>query len=37
MGTIFAGIWPFLFADAVLIAILLVWPDVALWLPRMLY
>jgi tripartite ATP-independent transporter DctM subunit len=37
MGTIFAGIWPFLFADAVLVAILLVWPDVALWLPRMLY
>jgi tripartite ATP-independent transporter DctM subunit len=37
MGVIFRGIVPFLVADAVLIAILLMVPDVALWLPRMLY
>jgi tripartite ATP-independent transporter DctM subunit len=37
MGTIFKGIWPFLIADFVLVAILLIWPDLALWLPRLLY
>jgi tripartite ATP-independent transporter DctM subunit len=36
LGTIFAGIVPFLVADAVLIALLLIYPDLALWLPRVL-
>jgi tripartite ATP-independent transporter DctM subunit len=34
---VYQGIAPFLLADAALIALLLVWPDVALWLPRLLY
>jgi tripartite ATP-independent transporter DctM subunit len=37
LGTIFAGIVPFLVPFAVLIALLIVWPDIALWLPRALY
>jgi tripartite ATP-independent transporter DctM subunit len=36
LGNIFAGIVPFLVADAVLIALLLIYPDLALWLPRVL-
>jgi tripartite ATP-independent transporter DctM subunit len=36
LSKIFAGIVPFLIADAVLVALLLVFPDIALWLPRVL-
>jgi len=32
----FSGIGPFLLADLALIALLLVFPDIALWLPRAL-
>jgi tripartite ATP-independent transporter DctM subunit len=37
LGSIYRGILPFLWAHAILLAILLLWPDTALWLPRMLY
>jgi tripartite ATP-independent transporter DctM subunit len=37
LGAVYRGIVPFLWAHAALIAILLIWPEVALWLPRMLY
>ena len=37
LGTIFRGIGPFLVADAVLIALLLLFPQIALWLPGVLY
>jgi C4-dicarboxylate transporter DctM subunit len=37
LGQIFAGIVPFLFAFAAGIALLIAWPNVALWLPRLLY
>jgi tripartite ATP-independent transporter DctM subunit len=37
LGAIYRGIVPFLWAHAILIAILLLWPDSALWLPRVLY
>jgi TRAP-type mannitol/chloroaromatic compound transport system permease large subunit len=36
LGTIFAGIVPFLAADAVLVALLLIFPGLALWLPKVL-
>jgi tripartite ATP-independent transporter DctM subunit len=34
---IYMGTLPFLAADLVLVGILIFWPDVALWLPRVLY
>ena len=34
LGDIFAGIIPFLFIEFVVIAILLAWPQIALWLPQ---
>ncbi len=37
MGTIFRGIVPFLTADAILVALLLIFPGLALWLPHVLY
>lgn len=37
LGTLFIGIAPFLVADAVLIALLLVFPQIALWLPGILF
>ncbi len=37
LGTIFRGIVPFLAADAALIALLLLFPQIALWLPNLLY
>jgi tripartite ATP-independent transporter DctM subunit len=37
LGTVYRGILPFLWAHAILIAMLLLWPDTALWLPRVLY
>ena len=37
LGTIYAGIVPFLLADAVLIALLLIFPELALWLPGLLF
>jgi TRAP-type C4-dicarboxylate transport system permease large subunit len=37
LGTMFAGIMPFLVADFVLIALLLLFPQIALWLPGVLY
>ena len=35
--TVFKGIMPFLVADAVLIALLLIFPQIALWLPGILF
>jgi C4-dicarboxylate transporter DctM subunit len=37
LGAVYRGIVPFLWAHAILIAMLLFWPGVALWLPRVLY
>ena len=37
LSTVFRGIVPFLAADAVLIALLLVFPQLALWLPGILF
>ena len=37
LGTVFRGILPFLAADAVLIALLLLFPQLALWLPGILF
>jgi len=37
LTTLFAGIAPFLVADAVLIALLLLFPQIALWLPTLLF
>ena len=37
LGTIFRGIVPFLAADAALVALLLLFPQIALWLPNLLY
>lgn len=37
LATIFRGIGPFLVADAALIALLLVFPGIALWLPGVLF
>jgi C4-dicarboxylate transporter, DctM subunit len=34
---IYMGTLPFLVADLVLVGILIFWPDIALWLPRVLY
>ena len=36
-ATIYRGILPFLIAPFVLILMLFIWPDLALWLPRKLY
>jgi tripartite ATP-independent transporter DctM subunit len=33
--TIFRGIWPFLFAQLVALAILIVFPEISLWLPNL--
>jgi TRAP-type C4-dicarboxylate transport system permease large subunit len=35
--SIYRGILPFLIAPLVLIVILFMWPDLALWLPKVLY
>ena len=37
MTTIYGGIAPFLIAPVVLIALLFAWPNLALWLPGVLY
>ena len=37
LTTMFRGIAPFLVADAILIALLLLFPQIALWLPQLLY
>ncbi|MEN8196095.1 MAG: TRAP transporter large permease subunit, partial [Pseudomonadota bacterium] len=37
LGTVYRGVVPFLAADAALIALLMVAPGLALWLPRLLY
>ena len=37
LTTMFRGIAPFLVADAILIALLLLFPQIALWLPKLLY
>ena len=36
MGTIFRGIWPFWFAMSVMIVLLIIFPQIALWLPETL-
>jgi len=37
LGTVYIGIIPFLLADAVLVALLIIFPDLALWLPSKLF
>lgn len=37
LGQIFAGIVPFLIAFVLGIVLLIIWPEIALWLPRLLY
>ncbi len=37
LATIFRGIGPFLVADAVLVALLMAFPEIALWLPGILF
>jgi tripartite ATP-independent transporter DctM subunit len=37
LGTVYKGIIPFLLADAVLVALLIAFPDLALWLPSKLF
>ena len=37
LDSVYRGIVPFLWAHAILVAMLLFWPDIALWLPRVLY
>jgi C4-dicarboxylate transporter DctM subunit len=37
LGTLFAGIAPFLVADGILILLLLLFPEIALWLPSVLF
>ena len=37
MGTIFCGIWPFRFAMAACLAILVTFPDIALFLPDTMF
>ena len=37
LTTVFRGIVPFLAADAVLIALLMIFPQIALWLPGLLF
>jgi tripartite ATP-independent transporter DctM subunit len=37
IGTLYRGVLPFLSAGAALIALLLIYPDLALWLPRLLF
>jgi len=34
MGTIFRGIWPFWFAMALMIVLLVIFPQIAIWLPQ---
>jgi TRAP-type mannitol/chloroaromatic compound transport system permease large subunit len=36
LGDMYRGVLPFLIAPFLLIALLLAWPDLALWLPRQL-
>ena len=36
LRTIYRGVMPFIFADLVLLALLTLFPEIALWLPRML-
>jgi len=37
LGAVYAGVLPFLMANFVLIGLLLAWPELALWLPDVLY
>jgi TRAP-type C4-dicarboxylate transport system permease large subunit len=37
LGTIYRGILPFLLAHLTAVALLVAWPDLALWLPSVLY
>jgi len=37
MGTIFRGIWPFWFAMAISLAILVAYPEIALFLPETMF
>ena len=37
IGSLYRGVLPFLTADAVLIALLFVFPSLALWLPKFLF
>jgi TRAP-type C4-dicarboxylate transport system permease large subunit len=36
LGTIYRGVTPFIIADLVLLALLTVFPEISLWLPRTL-
>jgi TRAP-type C4-dicarboxylate transport system permease large subunit len=37
IGTLYRGVLPFLSAGATMIVLLLIFPDLALWLPRLLF
>ncbi|MCB1437089.1 MAG: TRAP transporter large permease [Rhodobiaceae bacterium] len=37
LGTVYKGIVPFLLADATLVGLLIIFPDIALWLPSKLF
>jgi TRAP-type C4-dicarboxylate transport system permease large subunit len=36
-GTIFAGVMPFMIADVIRLAILVAFPAISLWLPKLLF
>jgi TRAP-type C4-dicarboxylate transport system permease large subunit len=37
LRTVFRGVWPFVAADCVRLAILATFPQISLWLPRLLF
>ncbi len=37
LRTVFKGVWPFVFADCIRLAILVAFPAISLWLPRLLF
>jgi C4-dicarboxylate transporter, DctM subunit len=37
VNTIFKGIWPFVFVDVVILIILIMFPQISLWLPNLLF
>jgi tripartite ATP-independent transporter DctM subunit len=37
MGTVFRGIWPFLFVEVVFAALLIAFPQIATWLPSLMH
>jgi TRAP-type C4-dicarboxylate transport system permease large subunit len=37
LSTVFRGVWPFVAADCVRLAILALFPQISLWLPQILF